>query len=158
MNTSLVAGMVVQHTSALRNKRLLLAYLCVALCDCVACLAHDHPLHRNERMRRVERIRWDYGSVLLDTWKNKMSSSEVDYFKGYNEVLNGYMRGVGMDLTADLTPPKHLHVNLRILADVGEIMTVSGRSLQLNKDDVVMLRRADAEALIRQGKAVHVRG
>ena len=112
-------------------------------------------LHSNERMRRIERIRWEYGSVLLDAWKQKLSSSEVDYFKGYNEALNKYMRGVGLDLTSDLTPPKHLNVNVRMLEDVGEIMTAAGVPVKLNKDDAVLLRRTDAEQLIRQGKAKH---
>lgn len=186
VDSALVAGMVAQHTSALRNKRLVLAYLYVA-----PSAGHELPLFespflcRGARARRIEQFRWEYGSVLLDTWRSKLSTSEVDYFKvsprcsalhlpshcpacptsthlkhcshfvaqGYNDALNTYMRKVGIDLTADTAPPKHLDISVRVLDDVGEIMTAGGEALRLRKHDVVRMRRVDAEQLIRQGKA-----
>jgi GINS complex subunit 1 len=73
--------------------------------------------------------------------------------QGYNDALNTYMRKVGLDLTADTNPPKHLDVNVRILDGVGEIVTTAGEALRLRKHDVLRMRRVDAEPLIRQGKA-----
>lgn len=73
--------------------------------------------------------------------------------QGYNDALNTYMRKVGLDLTADTAPPKHLDISVRVLDDVGEIITAAGGALRLRKHDVVRMRRVDAEQLIRQGKA-----
>eukprot|EP01138_Halocafeteria_seosinensis_P002776 gb/GECG01002837.1/.p1 GENE.gb/GECG01002837.1/~~gb/GECG01002837.1/.p1 ORF type:complete len:238 (+),score=45.93 gb/GECG01002837.1/:1-714(+) len=126
------AGMVTQYYSIKRNKRLLLAYL-------------------NERMRRIEDLRWYYGAVLPEKLRNNMSVHEHNYLKGYSELLNRYMQKVGVDLTTDLRPPKHLNVKVSVEEDCGEIMTYRG-SVKLEKGAVLSLRRTDVDHLIRQGK------
>ena len=57
---------------------------------------------------------------------------------------------VGVDITSDLSPPKELMVEVRVLEDVGEVMMESG-SVNLAKGTQHSLKRADVEHLVRQG-------
>ncbi len=50
----------------------------------------------------------------------------------------------------DLQPPKHLYIEVLVLADYGDIMTASG-PVMLKKDERLLLKRTDVEHLIRQG-------
>ena len=55
-----------------------------------------------------------------------------------------------MDITSDLSPPKQLMVEVRVLVDCGEIMTETG-SVNLSKGTQHSLRRTEVEHLVRQG-------
>lgn len=54
-----------------------------------------------------------------------------------------------------MLPPKSLLIQVRVLENYGRLMTTSG-SVTLTKDMVLLLRRTDAEPLIRQGVLEHV--
>jgi GINS complex subunit 1 len=53
-------------------------------------------------------------------------------------------------------PPKELQIEVRVLQDYGTIVTESGATITLKKDTRILLRRTDAEPLIRQGILEHV--
>lgn len=52
-------------------------------------------------------------------------------------------------------PPKEMCIEVRVLADCGEVMTDQG-PVNLEKGTNHFLRRADVEGLIRQGLLQHV--
>lgn len=54
---------------------------------------------RNARLREIERLRWDFGSILPASMKSKLSPSENQFYSGYNQLLNTYMASTGIDLT-----------------------------------------------------------
>ena len=55
----------------------------------------------------------------------------------------------GVDLFADMQPPKDLMIEVRALEDCGEIMTETG-AINLTKNSTHFVRRADVQHLIRQ--------
>eukprot|EP00041_Stephanoeca_diplocostata_P026370 m.709869 g.709869 ORF g.709869 m.709869 type:complete len:192 (-) comp22948_c0_seq2:2795-3370(-) len=136
-NEPQVAGsMMVQYTAILRNKRCMLAYL-------------------NERVNRLQNLRWDVGAVLPPELKENLSMQESEFFQLYSRGLGAYMKAIDLDLTTDLLPPKELYIEVRCLVDVGEIVTEEG-TVNLEKDSQHFLRRSDVETLVRQGVLEHI--
>lgn len=104
----------------------------------------------NHRAGKIERVRHEHGGVAPPEVLDCMSAQEHDYFKGYSKLLEEYMMAMDIDLTADLQPPKNLFLEVRVLRDCGEISTFSG-TVVLKKGEYLLMRRTDAEPLIRQG-------
>ena len=52
-------------------------------------------------------------------------------------------------------PPKDLFIEVRVLEDIGTIVTESG-PITLKKNTQTLMRRSEAETLIRQGKLEHI--
>ena len=126
-------AVVVYHTTILRNKRILLAYL----------------MHR---IRTIQGIRYYCGSVCPSHILANMSDPEQLYFKAYDKLVSGYMRNVGLDLTMDLAgPPKDLFIEVRVLKDLGEIGLSNGSFVRLDRGTTHFLKRTDVDPLIRQG-------
>ncbi|KAG9509416.1 putative cytosolic iron-sulfur protein assembly protein CIAO1 [Fragariocoptes setiger] len=113
--------MQARHTAKLWNKRCLIAY-------------------HYERLKRLKRLRWEYGNNLPREILKNMSEKELEWFTKYNENLFSYMRslndGQGLDLTLYITPPKRLYIQIlhsvygiaeQIEVDVGQPV-VSGRT------------------------------
>eukprot|EP00053_Salpingoeca_punica_P023449 m.217328 g.217328 ORF g.217328 m.217328 type:complete len:193 (+) comp51294_c0_seq1:214-792(+) len=133
-----VGSMLIQHESIQRNKRCLLAYLA-------------------ERMARMQRLRWEAGAVLQDDWRACLSASEVAFFNGYNRLLNDYTKDLEpLDITADLQPPKEPKIEVRVVKEFGEFTTSTGATVNLTLGSQHYLKRADVEALIRQGVLEHI--
>eukprot|EP00937_MAST-01D_sp_MAST-1D-sp2_P005330 g5330.t1 len=131
-------GIKVHEQSMLRGKRCMLAYL-------------------QHRLERVKQLRWETGPVVPEHLQRLLSGKEVEFFGAYDRALSGYMASFDMDLTADLTPPKELCVEVRVLEDCGEIMT-DGGAVHLEAHSTHFLRRSDVEHLIRQGKLQQLDG
>jgi len=56
---------------------------------------------RNERARKIQRLRWEIGCIIPDHIKIFMSTSEKDMFCKYDKILGDYMRAIGdLDLTS----------------------------------------------------------
>ncbi|CAM9486333.1 unnamed protein product [Choristocarpus tenellus] len=124
-------SLVVHHQALLRNKRCLLAYI-------------------KWRSDRIAQLRWETGPVVPQELQQNLSSREMEFFNKYDKILTGYMQDFELDLTADLQPPKELHVEVRVLQDCGEIMTDQG-PVKLDRGTTHLLRRSDVEHLVRQG-------
>ncbi|PRW60599.1 DNA replication complex GINS PSF1 isoform X1 [Chlorella sorokiniana] len=110
--------LMVYHSAILRNKRLLFTYV-------------------KERLDRIQELRWTH-RTLPDHVKANLSPLELQYFRQYDKLLSRYMRsgagGVGLDLTADPSPPDDPYVQVRVLRDYGDIVFTSGKvSLQRGK-------------------------
>lgn len=120
--------------SILRNKRCGLAYL-------------------NYRLQKVKDIWWDTGVVLPEELKSVLSNQENKFLNKYDEIMNEYMAEVDLTLTTDQHPPKELYVEVRALKDLGEIQTEDG-PVKMEAHTMHLLRRTDAELLIRQGALI----
>ena len=68
----ILAAMHTHHHSILRNKKALMIYL-------------------NERVKRIQSLRWTLGVGLPDSISENLSHSERDYFTEYSAILNKYM-------------------------------------------------------------------
>ena len=66
-----------------RNKRYMLSY----------------HLHRLEKIRE---LRWKTGAVLHDEVRERLSTSEIEYFSSYNNILSDYNLSLGVDLSNDV--------------------------------------------------------
>lgn len=127
-----VAVTITSHLAAIkRNKRCVLAYLMY-------------------RLSALRDLWWSSGSVVAEELRAACSAKELAAHHAYDKLLTTYMASVDLVLTGDLTPPKDLYIEVRALRDVGEIQTEAG-TVQLDRDTVHLLRRTDAEMLIRQG-------
>jgi GINS complex subunit 1 len=69
----------------------------------------------------------------------------------YGDILTGYMKAVGLDLTSDLQPPKHLYVMVRVKQNLGEVALASGSFVKFLPGTTMLLRRSDVEQLVRRG-------
>ncbi|KAF8874439.1 hypothetical protein BD779DRAFT_1678762 [Infundibulicybe gibba] len=127
------------QTAINRNKRCLLAY-------------HAH------RVDRLRDLYWSVGGALPHILSNqdirsKLSPHEVDYMRQYNHSVMEFRSEFSheLDITASITnPPKDLHVLVRVVKDCGVIQTELG-SIDFQKGQRFMVRRADIEHLIVQG-------
>ena len=130
----ILAAMHTHHHSILRNKKALMIYL-------------------NERVKRIQSLRWTLGIGLPDSISENLSHSERDYFTEYSAILNKYMgkkEGINMNLTLDRDPPKEHKVQVKCTKDYGEIYTKDG-VVDLKKDTVHLLWREEAQPLISEG-------
>ncbi|KAL4421628.1 hypothetical protein ABPG75_010919 [Micractinium tetrahymenae] len=103
--------LMVYHSAILRNKRLLFTYV-------------------KERAERIQELRWTH-RTLPEHVKANLSPLEQQYFRQYDRLLNKYCRsggqGVGLDLTADPTPPDDPYVQVRVLRDYADVVFSSGK-------------------------------
>ena len=128
------AAIQTHHHSILRNKKALMIYL-------------------NERVKRIQSLRWTLGVGLPDSISENLSHSERDYFTEYSKILNKYMgkkEGINMNLILDRDPPKEHKVQVRCTKDHGVIYFKDG-VVDLKKDSVHLLRREEAQPLISEG-------
>ncbi|CAN0197061.1 unnamed protein product, partial [Hapterophycus canaliculatus] len=114
----------------------------------------------------ITQLRWETGPVVPQELQQSLSAREMEFFNTYDRILTRFTRvsyvvllspqgwliscGLNLDLTADLQPPKELHVEVRVLNDCGEIMTDHG-CVKLDRGTTHLLRRSDVEHLVRQG-------
>ncbi|EGN97123.1 hypothetical protein SERLA73DRAFT_57548 [Serpula lacrymans var. lacrymans S7.3] len=132
-------SMLIYQTAIVRNKRCLLAY-------------HKH------RMDILRDMYWEVGGALPHMLSNqdlrsKLSPHEVDFLRQYNTSIMEYRAGFSneLDITASIIhPPRDLHVLVRVARDCGVIQTELG-SIDFQKGQRFMVRRADIEHLIVQG-------
>ena len=66
-----------------RNRRYLLSYY----------------LHRLEKIRD---LRWKTGAVLQDEVRERLSTTEMEYYSSYNNILSAYNLSLGLDLSTDM--------------------------------------------------------
>ncbi|XP_002982392.2 DNA replication complex GINS protein PSF1 [Selaginella moellendorffii] len=124
-------GGLTHHTSILRNKRCLLAYI-------------------YHRAQTVQRLRWQLGAVLPDDIQSKLSYSENNYFKQYSDSLGVYMSSIDLDLSVDLSPPKDPYIQVKVLENVGNVY-LDDQSTSLLRNSIHLIKRSEAEPLISQG-------
>ncbi|KAJ3722076.1 hypothetical protein DFJ43DRAFT_1133907 [Lentinula guzmanii] len=132
-------ALLIIQTAVSRNKRCLLAY-------------HSH------RIDRLRDLYWAVGGALPHILNNqdtrsKLSPHEVDYLRQYNGSVMEFRSEFSheLDITANITnPPKDLHVLVHVVRDCGVIQTELG-SINFQKGQRFMVRRADIEHLIVQG-------
>ena len=133
----LQAAMVIQHQTILRRKRCALAYL-------------------QHRLERLTALRWEAGLVLPDEVRANMSRQEVAFYTEYDDLFADFSRGIRLDLAAGKRPPKELLIEVRALADCGELLTEHSGLVNLDKGTSHFLRATDVEHLINQGLLEHI--
>jgi GINS complex subunit 1 len=161
---SLVCNLTVQHLSARRNKRCLLAYL-------------------QTRVGGIKERWWDAGGGLaylltapsstgtgsgnstgegtasgmeteVPDLRSALSPQELDFLKGYNNLLLDYKSDFLdiLDLTAGIDrPPGELMVDVRVVRDAGEVVLEGGERVDFRKGERFRLERSGVERLIVQG-------
>ncbi len=125
----------------------------------VTCQVHHAIIKRNKRcaLAYVERraatlkaLRWELGPLPPEEMRVSMSNRERVFFTEYDKLVSEYNQAVGIDVTSDLTPPKDLLIQVRVLVDCGEVMTEAG-AVTLAMGTTHSLKRRDVEHLVRQG-------
>jgi GINS complex subunit 1 len=125
----------------------------------VACQVHHATIKRNKRCaltyvehraNTIKKLRWDLGPLFPSDVQANLSHREASFLADYDKLITEYNKASGVDVTADLVPPKDLLIQVRVLKDCGEIMTETG-AVTLEKGTTHSLRRRDIEQLVRQG-------
>jgi hypothetical protein len=129
-NNGELAGILLHYRAVLFNKRCALAYL-------------------NERIKRIEKCWWEIGSIPAET-QECLFEFEKEFIQKYDKLIEEYMRSEDVELNMDMNPPTGLFVECRVLKNAGKIMTDSG-VFNLEENTTVLMKRKDAELLIRQG-------
>jgi len=101
-------------------------------------------------------MRWQFGAVLPPEIKTNLCEPEQEFFMKYNRMLVNYMSSVGTDITTDLSPPRSLYVDVRVIQDYGELELPDGEVVQLKAGTQYHLPRESCEQLINQGILQHV--
>ncbi|CAA6669431.1 unnamed protein product [Spirodela intermedia] len=125
-------GAVTHHLSLLRNKRCLMAYM-------------------YNRAEVIRSLRWKVGAKLPEEIQEKLSFSEKEYFKNHSAAIESSMSELDLDLTVDMVPPKDPYIQVRVLDDIGDNLSLGDHSFSLTKNSVHSVRRTDAEQYISQG-------
>ncbi|KAH8109921.1 DNA replication complex GINS protein PSF1 [Phellopilus nigrolimitatus] len=144
--SQLPPSIVIHQTTVMRNKRCLLAY-------------HQH------RMNFLKDLFWSLGGSLPPILSNaqiraNLAPHEVDFLREYNTMVVDFRADFTdeLDITSGVTsPPKDIHVLVRVVKDCGVIETEVG-AIDFQKGQRFMVRRADIEHLIVQGYLEEVNG
>ncbi|KAF8876656.1 hypothetical protein BD779DRAFT_1449138 [Infundibulicybe gibba] len=110
-------------------------------------------------MSHHQHLYWSVGGALPHILSNqdirsKLSPHEVDYMRQYNHSVMEFRSEFSheLDITASITnPPKDLHVLVRVVKDCGSLIQTELGSIDFQKGQRFMVRRADIEHLIAQG-------
>jgi GINS complex subunit 1 len=134
-------SLVIHQTTAMRNKRCLLAY-------------HQH------RIDFLKNLFWSSGGALPPILSNtqiraNLAPHEVDFLREYNSMVVDFRADFSvsgeLDITSGLmSPPKGIHVHVRVVRDCGVIETELG-AIDFQKGQRFMVRRSDVEHLLVQG-------
>jgi GINS complex subunit 1 len=130
--TSSAAVLSVKNAIIFRHKRCVLSYL-------------------QYRTRKLEESRWQTGVKLPSHFQNNLSEEEVKYFNRYSKLLTKYSAISGVDVTRDMDPPKDVQVEVSVNEDIGEVDLPESGAVDMRKNTRMLLRRSEAESLIRQG-------
>ncbi|KZV94466.1 GINS complex, Psf1 component [Exidia glandulosa HHB12029] len=143
----IVCAVTMYDQAMKRNKRILLAYI-------------------QSRLDRLRDLYWGAGGALAHLLGNaalreRLSPHEVDFLRQYHDMVvvarAEYEFGDILDLTAGIdVPPKELHVDVRVLKDIGDVHTEQG-TIDFRKGQRFQLRRPDIEHLIVQGYLEEIR-
>jgi GINS complex subunit 1 len=126
----------------------------------VACKVHNATIKRNKRCAlayvesrasRIKRLRWEIGPLLPEDILRNLSNSEKTFLSEYDKLLTDYKTNTCVDVTADLSPPKGILVQVRVLRDVGEVIFEESGAVNLVRGTTHTLRRRDVESLVLQG-------
>ncbi|KAK4685826.1 GINS complex subunit 1, partial [Tremellales sp. Uapishka_1] len=137
----LVCNLTVQHLAARRNKRCLLAFL-------------------QTRIGGIKERWWDAGGGLAfllnqnDELRSNMSPQEIDFLRGYNDLLLDYKSEFldVLDLTNGIEkPPGEWMVDVRVVKDAGQVVLEGGERIDFRKGERFRLAKSGVERLIIQG-------
>ncbi|KAI3712054.1 hypothetical protein L1987_70603 [Smallanthus sonchifolius] len=127
-------GALIHHLSFVRNKRCLMAYV-------------------YNRAEVIQNLGWTFKRDLPDAIKEKLSSSEKEYFEKHSATLQSYMSDLhDLDLAIDMVPPKDPYIKVRVLEEIGNEVVLSDQVANLAMHAILFLKRNDAENYISQGK------
>eukprot|EP00792_Barthelona_sp_PAP020_P004348 TRINITY_DN2066_c0_g2_i1.p1 TRINITY_DN2066_c0_g2~~TRINITY_DN2066_c0_g2_i1.p1 ORF type:complete len:207 (-),score=58.82 TRINITY_DN2066_c0_g2_i1:230-850(-) len=129
--------LLILYNSIERNKRCILAYL-------------------NERMKRLQNLRFHSMGILPLHLKRKLSTSEEKYFSEFADAFASYQNEIDLDISCYFQPPKTPHIKIEVMEDLGTIMLEDGSDVTLNVGNVHYLPRRLVETLIMEGKVKHV--
>ncbi|KAK6910908.1 DNA replication complex GINS protein PSF1 [Kwoniella mangroviensis CBS 10435] len=159
---SLVCNLTVQHLSARRNKRCLLAYLSTRVggikerwWDSGGSLAYLLSPSSSSTMNNSDPSAINSSeSESAGDLRNNLSPQELDFLRGYNNLMIDYKSDFldVLDLTSSIDrPPSELMVDVRVLKDAGEVVLEGGEKLDFRKGERFRLNRSNVERLIVQG-------
>ena len=81
-----------------------------------------------------------------------MSAEEKGFFRTYKKIIQDYgeptngEQGLQLDLTKDLDPPKDLYIEVRVVKEVGDIITEDGGVLKLELNSTHYLKISDVSS------------
>ncbi|CAM9627611.1 unnamed protein product [Heterosigma akashiwo] len=110
-------------------------------------------LYHQARAAKVRRLRWEAGPAVPAPLAPLLGGGEAALAAGYDRLLTAYFRAAGLDLAADPGPPRELHAEVRALGDHGAVALEHGGEVRLERGATHLLRREDADALVRRGLA-----
>ncbi len=160
----LVCNLTVQHLSARRNKRCLMAYhaqrvgmLKDMYWSAGAALAHMLNAGSSGSAAtngKSSNSAGDSVNTDADTdVRSKLSPHEVDFLRGYNDLILDFKSDFldVLDLASGIDqPPGEIYVDVRVVKDCGTVYTEMGE-IEFRKGQRYMVRRSDIERLIVQG-------
>ncbi|KZO94589.1 hypothetical protein CALVIDRAFT_539038 [Calocera viscosa TUFC12733] len=125
------------HLQIRRLKRVLLVY-------------HAHRLHMLRAMLHRAHLSVTH---LLPTIRPLLSPSELTFIRSYAQITMNYRAEFidVLDIAASVDePPKGMWVNVRVVKEVGEVITEGG-VVDFRKGGRYLVRRGDVEMLLVQG-------
>ncbi|ELP84801.1 hypothetical protein EIN_283370 [Entamoeba invadens IP1] len=117
-------------------------------------------LYVTERLRRIEKIRWDIGTTIPLSVSVNMTSEEKSYFKKFSSIIGDFSEFIEVDVTTDTNHPP-VESTVRVKATITDgmkklpqapgIYSMNG-FFTLNHDQVQLVERTPTiDALIHIG-------
>ena len=116
-------------------------------------------IYINYRLLKIKEEIWKYGGFIPDNNQNVLSDTEKGFLVEYKKNIYDYQNSIpiDIDLYTDMTPPKDLTIEIRVLEDYGEILTSAGGVIVLEKGTTLSTRRCDVEHLIKKNIVIQTK-
>ena len=126
-------------------------------------LLQDAAIRRNKRcllayhVYRLQKLR-ECTTTPAAAVRSLLSEAEVDFLGEHDKLRANHGARLGLDLQANSFPPEQDLVQVRVLQNLGRLVTEMGTAVNLQQGTLHFLPRADVEPLIRQGYLLQVDG
>lgn len=135
--------MKIRESKTLRNKQGILIYL-------------------NNRLERIQEVAWENNKEIPPKIEEHFQDCDTNYYKEYINLISRYSKELStsnLDLTKDFKPPTSVNISVLALEEVNLHFQENGikstsyklDNKKLEKGNIYLLKRSDAEPYIRRG-------
>ena len=116
-------------------------------------------IYLNHRLNKIKGSIWRFGGSIEKDHQTFFTENEIEFYIEYRMSIFAYGASfpANIDLFVDLTPPRSLTIEVRVLEECGEIMTEEGEIINLEKGSCQTVRKSQVENLLLQNKLMQIK-
>ncbi|KAM3142103.1 hypothetical protein pb186bvf_005757 [Paramecium bursaria] len=106
---------------------------------------------------RIEKIQDTYFNNTLSNEKQQyLGDAEKKYLNEFEKLVKSYEREIGDDVSVKILPPSEVFIQIRVLKDIGKIVTNDGQILDLTPNTQHYVKRSDVQKFLQDGKVIKI--